>query len=59
MSKEIDELTAKARAFARLYVAMVEALMQEGVPEDVARFEARMVAISLTVPKEREKPDWS
>lgn len=34
----------RARAFARSYVNLVEALMREGVTEETARNEARMVA---------------
>lgn len=36
----------RAKAFARFYVALVEALLREGCPEDIAREEARMTAFS-------------
>lgn len=42
MDAEVTPETA-AR-FARVYVALVEAMMREGVPEDTARWEARNVA---------------
>lgn len=38
---------ADARSFARRYVELTDALVHEGVPEDVARNEARMAAITL------------
>lgn len=39
-------LSKRVTAFAREYVELVEALAREGVPEDVARNEARIAATS-------------
>ena len=36
----------RAKAFAKAYVSLVEALMQEGVLEEIARDEARMAAMT-------------
>lgn len=36
----------RARDFAKTYVSLVEALMREGVTEDVARHEARVAAFA-------------
>lgn len=38
-------LIENATLFAKCYTALTEALMAEGVPEDVARDEARMTAL--------------
>lgn len=38
---------AKARAFAKNYVNLTEALLQAGLTEDQARTEARLAAITL------------
>lgn len=57
MSDNLDDVSKRARAVARCYVALAEAIMQEGVPEDVARFEARMIAIALVYPEEEDAPD--
>lgn len=35
----------RAREFAKTYVALVEALQQQGVPQEVARSEARASAL--------------
>jgi len=43
-----DQLGVSARAFARQYVALVDALVKEGVSEATAREEARMSALILT-----------
>ena len=37
-------LEGKAQAFARRYTELVEALLQQGVPKQVARDEARLAA---------------
>lgn len=37
------------REFAAQYVALVEALQQQGVPEDKAREEARVIVTSLVI----------
>lgn len=39
-----DAIVERAREFARCYTAVTEALVMEGVPEDIARVEARMTA---------------
>lgn len=44
MTDFLAELGRRAHEFAKCYVALTEALMQEGVPEDVARSEARSAA---------------
>jgi len=41
------ELGVRAQEFAKHYVALVDALRREGVPEMVAREEARMSALYL------------
>lgn len=40
-------LVARAKEFARQYVVLVEALTKQGVPEDAAREEARVTALTL------------
>jgi hypothetical protein len=49
-----EELGAQALAFAKHYVALVDALMKEGVPEPVARDEARMTALMMLFGPEEE-----
>ena len=39
-----DQVAAQAVRFAKIYVATVEALQREGVPEILARAEARLAA---------------
>lgn len=41
------EVLARAREFARQYVALVNALTKEGVPEEAARDDARVTALTL------------
>lgn len=48
----------QAALFARTYVKLVEALMREGVPEHVARLEARSVAYLLVWEMDPEPEDW-
>lgn len=43
----MKQLGEKALAFAKHYVALVEALMSQGVPESTAREEARMTALLM------------
>jgi hypothetical protein len=48
-----------AALFARTYVKLVEALIREGVPEPVARLEARSVAYLLVWELGAPEPeDW-
>lgn len=42
-------LAHRAKAFAQCYVALTEALMAEGVPEDAARSEARASATMISL----------
>lgn len=42
-------IAAQAREFARLYVQITEALQSEGVPEALAREEARSAATSWLI----------
>jgi hypothetical protein len=44
MPKAPRTLEGKAQAFARRYTELVEALRQQGVPDQVARYEARLAA---------------
>ena len=54
-AEALDILRAHSRDFARCYVALVEALLHEGVPEEVARFEARcMAAAALDQPAQED-----
>lgn len=57
MSAEAD----RARDFARLYVALVEALRKEGVIETVAREEARLAATTAMLRADElalRPPSW-
>jgi pyrroline-5-carboxylate reductase len=46
MTKEaLAQLAANAKAFSTAYVALAEALMQDGVIESLARQEARAAAV--------------
>ena len=45
-------LGAHALEFAQQYVALVDALMKQGVTEEVAREEARMAALLLIFQKD-------
>lgn len=45
----LDALREAADPFARCYVALVEKLVAQGVPEDTARYEARMAACYVVV----------
>jgi hypothetical protein len=47
-----DDLGAQATEFAKRYVPLVEALRREGVPEDKAREEARITALTLMFEQE-------
>jgi len=42
-------LARHAKAFAKCYVALAEALIAEGVPEDRARQEARTSAVMMSM----------
>jgi hypothetical protein len=42
-------LTREAISFADRYVLLVEELLRRGVPEDIAREEARVTALQLVV----------
>lgn len=52
MAKRKSKTSARAARFAREYVDMTEALMQQGVPEDVARGEARIAATTMLMEDE-------
>lgn len=53
------ELAEHATAWAKAYTTLVEALMREGVPEDVARDEARQsVALAMFMPDEPSDEPW-
>lgn len=41
-----ESLGKRVKVFAQKYVALTDALMREGVPEEVAREEARLAALS-------------
>lgn len=43
----MNDLGKKAHAFAQQYVALVDAMIHEGVPEETARDEARMATLSI------------
>lgn len=43
----MKNLAVNAQAFAKQYVALVEALQREGVPELIAREEARCTALLI------------
>jgi hypothetical protein len=47
-----------AREFARAYVALVEALLREGVPEGIARYEARCTAALLLFGEDADSEAW-
>ncbi len=47
MTPRSSELGLRAHAFAKQYVVLVDALRKEGVPESVARDEARTTALVL------------
>ncbi len=49
-----QELGAKAREFARRYVALTKELKKEGVPEGVAREDARRTALDMMFEIEHE-----
>lgn len=51
-----DLTPEQARAFARAYVTLVEALLAEGVPEADARHEARWTAREWALDPDR-RPD--
>lgn len=52
-------LAANARAFAKAYVALHEALVAEGVPDEIARGEARFAATMAATdhPQQAEEDD--
>lgn len=51
--KRPHALTAAYVRFARAYVEMTEALLREGVNEDIAREEARMTATTILFSERR------
>jgi hypothetical protein len=54
-AEQLAALGQNAKAFAACYVALTDALRAEGVPEDVARREARATAAMMAVlPEHRE-----
>ena len=54
MSDTFTNLGQQALAFAKKYVALVEALVSQGVPENVARDEARATALFLLFQESQE-----
>lgn len=62
MREDLVLLGRQAREWARTYAAVTEALIQEGVPEERARQEAREVATFALfcerVEDEGEQPPW-
>lgn len=55
-------LGKNAHIWAKAYTAVVEALLREGVPEEIAREEARAAAnFAMFFPDEQDserEPDW-
>lgn len=47
MARSLNVEADKARDFAKTYVNLVEALLQQGVDEDTARSEARITALTI------------
>lgn len=57
MARNVSLEAGKARAFAKAYVNLVEALLQQGVEEPTAREEARIAAmVHLAVLDEQQVP---
>lgn len=55
----MDDLTPEqAKAFARAYVRLVEALLAEGVPEADARHEARWTAREWVQMSDKQEKPW-
>ncbi len=55
----MDDLTPEqAKAFARAYVRLVEALLAEGVPESDARHEARWTAREWVMMDTKPEKPW-
>ncbi len=52
MAKPKRQLSERAIQFAKEYVELVEALKREGVPEDIARNEARLAATTWLIEDE-------
>lgn len=50
----LEDLGERSHEFAKCYVALVDALRAQGVPEITAREEARMTALLLVFQKEEE-----
>jgi len=50
----LDSLGKHSLEFAKQYVALVEALLGQGVPEKIARAEARMTALILLFQEEAD-----
>jgi hypothetical protein len=53
-TEHLRRLAENAAAFARCYTALVKALLAEGVPEDVAREEARATALIAAFSEDEE-----
>ena len=52
-------LRRHVREFARVYVAVTDALVKEGVPEETARNEGRMCALmAVTMRTELPREPW-
>jgi hypothetical protein len=55
----LEKLIEVADLWARVHVALVEALVKRGVPEEEARIEARMTAwLIATDDKDAPTPPW-
>lgn len=53
-AEALTALGQNARAWARCYTSLVEALIAEGVEEEVARSEARYAATMVVLPEDDE-----
>lgn len=62
MSRETDDLNRlmeHAPLLAKAYTRVTSALMKEGVPEDIARFEARCIVMgTLMDPQQEDREPW-
>lgn len=54
----LQALAEHAAEFARTYCLVVEELIRQGVPEDVARSEARATAATMLWLEEEEPEPW-
>lgn len=48
-TEALEALGKNALTFAQCYTRLVEAMMAEGVPERIARIDARLAAIAMAI----------